>query len=45
MDPRRLLKQYLAEKQEHQATKQILDKAINLASVLMEEIHALEMKQ
>eukprot|EP00347_Sterkiella_histriomuscorum_P021847 403332560 len=40
-----LYNKYLKEKQNHQATKKVLDKAIGLASVLLKEIQSLEMKQ
>ncbi|CDW90610.1 UNKNOWN [Stylonychia lemnae] len=40
-----IYKKYVSEKQKHQATKKVLDKAIGLATMLLKEIQTLELKQ
>ena len=37
-----MYRMYMTEKEKHQETKVVLDKAIDLASQLLEEIHKLE---
>jgi len=36
---------YLAEKQKHEATKKVLDKAIGMATLLLNEIQRMELTQ
>jgi hypothetical protein len=40
-----ILKVNIAEKEQHSATKKILDKAIGLATILLNEIQHIDMKQ
>ena len=40
-----ILEKYISEKEKHEATKKVLDKAISMAALLLQEIQRMEINQ